>query len=80
MLREKKASCFYSSPKQENARVDISIVEVSWRMSEETDILTTIKHCTEAINDWSRRLRSRYIEAINYCRRDKNNFKARRIL
>lgn len=44
-----------------------SIVSDSWSLSEGSDFLTKVKHCTDAVDAWGKRLRSRYREEIKVC-------------
>lgn len=45
------------------------VVGDSWRMSDGFDFLTKIQHCTSVVDAWGRKLRARYREEINACRR-----------
>lgn len=47
-----------------------SIVCDSWSLGEGIDFITKVKHCTSAIDAWGKRLRSRYRDEINTCRRN----------
>lgn len=53
------------------------VVEGSWNEESSNDFIGKIKSCTNAVDEWGKRLTSRYREAINGCRREIEELRGR---
>lgn len=56
--------------------LSFSIVSDNWGTSVDGDFLTKVKHCMYVVDEWGKRLRSRYKEEINMCHRNIKEIRA----